>query len=74
MGFYFFSLIFLGKGLNSRFLYYSGLFLVVTLGGALSLTRILQGGHFFSDVLASAVIMWYTSWALYELFDVKREI
>ncbi|MCB1118411.1 MAG: phosphatase PAP2 family protein [Chlamydiia bacterium] len=32
--------------------------LALTLGGALSYTRMAQGGHFFSDVLAAAYIMW----------------
>ena len=63
MGFYFFALILLGKKEGNRFLFISGVILTLLLGGLLSLTRIMQGGHFFSDVLASALVMWLTALA-----------
>lgn len=59
MGFYFFSFVFLGAYLNNRKLFYSGLFLTVVLGTLLSITRLMQGGHFFSDVVISGLIMFW---------------
>jgi membrane-associated PAP2 superfamily phosphatase len=61
MGFYFFALALVGKRKRSRVLYVTGLILAWTLGIALSVTRIAQGGHFFSDVLVTALIMWLTA-------------
>jgi membrane-associated PAP2 superfamily phosphatase len=61
VGFYFFTFLFLAKQYQSRFLYLTGLFLTIGLGGALSYARLAQGGHFFSDIVFSALIMWFTS-------------
>lgn len=61
MGFYFFSLAFVGIQLRNRKVIMLGFGLALILGILLSATRILQGGHFFSDTLFSAVIMWYTT-------------
>lgn len=63
MGFIFFALILVGKRLDNRAIYISGIVLSILLGGALGLTRIAQGGHFFSDVLMTALIMWLTALA-----------
>lgn len=57
MGFYFLSLALVARRYNHKPLLYAALFLTYTLGPLLSFTRIAQGGHFFSDVLASAAIM-----------------
>lgn len=57
-GFYFFWLYFLGKRLQNKKLIFSGLFIALSLGTILSLARILQGGHFVSDVLGAALLMW----------------
>lgn len=65
MGFYFFALIILGRHYRSRWLYYTGIGVSLVLGGLLSLARIAQGGHFLSDVLMSALIMWLVSIGLY---------
>jgi len=62
MGFYFFSVALIGRKLNNRSLYRAGLLFALFLGGLLSLTRIAQGGHFLSDTLMSALIMWLTSY------------
>lgn len=67
VGFYFFSFIFLGKYYQNRTLYQSGWALTLILGGALSLARLAQGGHFLSDILVSALIMWLTAAGLYQL-------
>lgn len=65
MGFYFFSLILLGRHYRNRLLYAVGFILSFLLGGLLSLARIAQGGHFLSDVLISALVMWFISIGLY---------
>lgn len=61
MGFCFFALALAGKRLNNQSMYYAGLCLAIFLGVGLSLTRIAQGGHFLSDTLASALVMWLTA-------------
>ncbi|MBA3956884.1 MAG: phosphatase PAP2 family protein [Parachlamydiaceae bacterium] len=68
-GFFFFALALIGKRMGNTNLTAVGFVLAVVLGGLLSLTRIAQGGHFLSDTLASALIMWYTAllcdWLIY---------
>lgn len=70
VGFYFFAFVFMGWRLNKKWLTYSGWMLATTLGILLGITRMAQGGHFFSDVLISALIMWLTAlicdWLIYE--------
>jgi lipid A 4'-phosphatase len=61
-GFYFFCFTFIGYKEKSRFIFWLGLFLALGLGSLLSLARIAQGGHFFSDVLFSALIMWFVAY------------
>jgi lipid A 4'-phosphatase len=64
MGFFFFSFYFLGRRLNQPWLSTLGILLALSLGGALSLTRMAQGGHFLTDTLGSALIMWLTALAI----------
>jgi len=64
MGFYFFALALVGTRLQKRWLSILGYCLAFGLGIALSLTRIAQGGHFFSDTLITALIMWLTACVL----------
>ncbi|MGA8163705.1 MAG: phosphatase PAP2 family protein [Waddliaceae bacterium] len=61
MGFYFFAVVFLGMRLRNKAIFYLGLLFTIFLGLALSFTRMAQGGHFFSDVITSALIMWLTA-------------
>ncbi|MFC2049439.1 phosphatase PAP2 family protein [Chlamydiota bacterium] len=61
MGFYFLSVWLVGKRYNTPLLKNTGLFLVIVLGGGLMVARVVQGGHFFSDVIASAILMWYVA-------------
>ena len=61
VGFLFFTLVVLGQRFKNRRLTYTGLFLALTLGGILSYTRMAQGGHYFSDCLFSALILWWTA-------------
>jgi membrane-associated PAP2 superfamily phosphatase len=69
VGFYFFALALLGMIYRSRFLYWLGIGVAWGLGSLLSMARIAQGGHFLSDTLASALIMWLTAWVFaYFLF------
>lgn len=67
MGFYFFALALLGRRYQSRKIYYLGMTLAWGLGLLLGITRIAQGGHFFSDVLISALIMWYIALLLTQI-------
>jgi lipid A 4'-phosphatase len=63
MGFYFFSLALIGRRLKNRPLFWISITLAAVLGILLSWARLAQGGHFLSDTLASAVIMWWTAYA-----------
>lgn len=70
MGFYFFALALVGRRLKNQGLETGAFLLAIALGLALSITRIMQGGHFVSDTLFSALVMWYTAlaidWLAYE--------
>jgi lipid A 4'-phosphatase len=77
MGFCFFALVIQGRRTGNRRLFFLGLFLAFGLGICLSLSRIAQGGHFFSDTFASACLMWMTAalsdWAITKARE-KKEI
>ncbi|MDP1879714.1 MAG: phosphatase PAP2 family protein [Parachlamydiaceae bacterium] len=74
VGFFFFALALFGKYAHSRLIFWIGLGLALILGILLSLARIAQGGHFFSDTLASALIMWLTAWILSYFLLFKNRI
>lgn len=61
MGFIFITLCMIGYRTKDKILFYSGVFLTLFLGLGLSITRIAQGGHYFSDTLASFLVMWLTT-------------
>jgi len=61
MGFYFIALGLAFKRLGRRELSLITYGFAFTLGTLLSLARIAQGGHFFTDTLASLIIMWGTA-------------
>lgn len=61
LGFYYLSLCLIAKRYQSRFLFYSGFILTFFWGGGLMIARLVQGGHFFSDVIISPLIMWYVA-------------
>jgi len=44
------------------------LLLPVLAGTIIGAVRIMQGGHFFSDVLFSGWVVWFSSWLLYRIF------
>ena len=75
MGFYFLSMVLVGKRYHSPLLKNMGLFLVIFLGGGLMIARVVQGGHFFSDVIVSPILMWYVAkgvdWWLYSRLSFK---
>ena len=72
-GFCFFALMILGKIYRCPRLYWGGMGLAWGLGALLSLARIAQGGHFLSDTLAAALIMWLTACVLaFLLFPFQR--
>lgn len=73
MGFYFFSVAFLGIYYRKPTIFYFGMLLSLVLGGLLSYVRIAQGGHFLSDVIVSALVMWATSLALYFILPKREE-
>jgi lipid A 4'-phosphatase len=76
MGFYFFALILVGKRLNQPLVFYGGIILTIVIGTAMALARMGQGGHFFSDVVMSGVIMWMIAvacdWLIYAEEDRQR--
>lgn len=63
-GFYFFALAIASWGYGRRNWAYFWFATALILGFVIGFTRIAQGGHFFTDVLGAAVIMWYTALAL----------
>ncbi len=68
MGFCFFSLFFLGIYYQKKMMALIGLLSALLLGGMLGYARIAQGGHFLSDVIISAFIMWWTALLLTQAF------
>jgi lipid A 4'-phosphatase len=69
MGFYFLCVSLVGYRLRNNTLLVTGIAFTIILGGLLGMARIMQGGHFFSDVVMSALIMWLTAlfadWLVY---------
>lgn len=59
--FLFFTLILIGQRQRSRPLIALGVLLSTLFGLALGYARMAQGGHFFTDILFSALIMWWTA-------------
>lgn len=72
-GFVFFALIFMGMRLKNRPLTFLGFFLVIFLGGGLSLARIAKGGHFISDVLVGMIIMWVSAVSVDAFLKLKSK-
>lgn len=57
-GFYPLVLVPVGRRLGNRYLVYGGLAAGFFLGGLLSLARMAQGAHFFTDCLGSLLLVW----------------
>lgn len=73
MGFFFFAVALIGKRIENRSLYWLGMALAITLGIALSATRIAQGGHFFTDTVVTAFVMWITAYTAVWLIYPEQE-
>src|SRR5262249_29616014 len=71
-GFSFFSLYFLFRRYGAMHLARGALIISFLLGGLLSVARIVQGGHFISDVLMSGLIMWLTAYFVDALVYAKK--
>lgn len=73
MGFYFFAVGFIFRRIGYQLLEYLSYFLALVWGGAIGITRMAQGGHFLSDVLMTALILWlvagFFDWLIYEEFE-----
>jgi membrane-associated PAP2 superfamily phosphatase len=69
MGFMYLTLAVIGLWIGSRTLLYTGLILGAGFGILLSFVRMAQGGHFFSDTLFAALIVWcmalISGWLIY---------
>lgn len=61
LGFVFIALIYMGSSYQNRKLTFLGILLTIILGIGLSVARIAQGGHYFSDTLNAALIMWISA-------------
>lgn len=72
VGFFFFVFIFVGKRLKKKGIFYFGVLSSLSLGILFSYARIAQGGHFLSDTLMTALIMWLTSFVLDRVIFEKR--
>ncbi|MFA6916948.1 MAG: phosphatase PAP2 family protein [Parachlamydiales bacterium] len=75
IGFFFFAVALIGERMRRRKLEIFGYVAALAAGGVLSYIRIAQGGHFFSDVVVSALIMWFTSLIIcWLVFRQKEEL
>jgi lipid A 4'-phosphatase len=63
MAFYFFAVALVLKRFGLRAWFYFTMMFAVVFGLMMGIARMAQGGHFFSDVLLSGVIMWLTAYA-----------
>lgn len=76
MGFFFFSLSLIALRYKKRRIFLLNTLFATILSALLSLTRIAQGGHFFTDTLASGLIMWLTAlffdWWVYDKLKMQN--
>jgi len=63
VGFYLVSFAFLARTRRGR---WAGQAAAIALGSLFGLARIAQGGHFLSDVVVSGLLVYATSWLLYQ--------
>jgi len=70
MGFYFFVVAVVGSRLKNRPMIIVGYTSAIVLGVILGITRVAQGGHFFSDIVIAALITWWVAlivdWMVFE--------
>lgn len=72
VGFYFFTFAFLGLELKKNWLFWLGIITGALMGTLLGLARIAQGGHFVSDVLGAAWLMWTFGYLITFSFNWKK--
>lgn len=72
--FYFFVFYFLLKGSRRKWLPYAGLGFGIGYGALMGIARIGQGGHFISDVMWSAGLVYLTAGGVYYLMYGDSEI
>jgi lipid A 4'-phosphatase len=73
MGFYFFGVFILFRSVKRK-LAIAGLIFSFTWGGLIGYTRMLQGGHFFSDVIWSAALVYLIAVLLFQLFKFSPNL
>lgn len=71
VGFYFFAIYFLLRSRNSRWTALS-FWIALGFGTLVGLTRIVQGGHFASDVIWSAGLLYLTSFGFYWALSLEK--
>lgn len=75
VGFYYLALCVVARRVESRWLFWVGVFLTAFWGGGLFFARLAQGGHFFSDALFSILIMWevalFFDWLIFDKLTKK---
>lgn len=64
MGFYFFAFAFIGKRIDKKWLKNGAIVFALLFGGAIGMARMMQGGHFLTDVLFSGLIMWAVAYSM----------
>jgi membrane-associated phospholipid phosphatase len=74
-GFFFLSFCAIGVRKNNRLLVVLGIILSMTLGGMLSAVRVMEGKHFFSDIVISLLVMSvsvvFLDWLIYQKIYAK---
>lgn len=73
MGFFFLGAWFLLRGRRPG-LAWAALIFSLGWGGLIGYTRMVQGGHFPTDVVWAAAVMWITAGFLYHLFRLNRRL
>ncbi|MCB1181203.1 MAG: phosphatase PAP2 family protein [Chlamydiia bacterium] len=73
MGYYYLAPLLEGQREKNQFLFRFGLFGTLFFGVGLSITRVAQGGHFFSDVLYAFIVIWFTILIIQKFFSYWRE-
>jgi lipid A 4'-phosphatase len=75
MGFYFFGFTFLCLRYGYRGGAWVSFLFAILFGMAFGIARMAQGGHYLSDIVATALIMWLTAglcdWLIYETGDAS---
>lgn len=69
MGFYFFALALLLKGLARQLC----IAFAIGFGALIGLSRLSYGGHFLTDVVWAAILMWLVALGLYHLLEIPKQ-